>query len=101
MKYDRSEEFRRQFKNIGVRAQHGFVNAIKLFEANTYDNRLDNHELSRGVLQDYRSIDILKARAKQYIAIYKEETIGNETVAVFIAIGNKDDLYRERPHEED
>ena len=100
MKYDYSDDFRKQFKKQDVRVRHGFETAIKIFETNPNDGRLDNHELTHDELAGFKSIDILKYK-KQYVAIFTEETLGGETTAVFVAIGEKDELYRQKDNDEE
>lgn len=100
MKYDRSKEFFEQFKKQDVRVQNGFKRAIKIFEVNPNDGVLDNHPLTHDEYIGCRSIDILRYK-KQYVTIFKEETIGGETTAIFIAIGEKDDLYKVKKTDEE
>ena len=83
-----SPDFFRKLKKLDVRIRNSFKKQILIFQKNSTDLQLNNHEL-RDPYNGLRSIDI----TNDYRAIYEEMRMGKETVAYFFLLGTHDELY--------
>lgn len=88
MKTRFSPDFYKQYKKVNVRIQNSVDEHIRIFRKNPMDPQLNNHSL-RKPYQGYRSIDI----SADYRALYKEISIGEDTLAYFVSLGTHDQLY--------
>lgn len=93
MKWQLSPEFLYLLKKkIDVRVRNGFWDALKVFERNPNDPRLDHKELNRN-LKGLWKIDVTED--DKNAAIYEKIHDRNDDIAYFIQIGKKEILYDE------
>lgn len=86
-----SPSFLEIFKKVSVRIRKSFKQKILIFSKNPNDPELNNHPLTKE-WQGHSSIDI----TADYRAIYREESLGEDVVAYFVALGTHEQLYRDR-----
>lgn len=90
MKWQLSPEFHDLLRNLDVRVKNGFWEALKVFEKNPDDPRLDHKELKRN-LAGFWKIDITENDANA--AIYERINEEDDVIAYFVQIGKKEILY--------
>lgn len=86
--FDRN--FYRQYKKADVRIQNSVDESIRILRKNPNNPQLNNHLLHEPY-QNLRSIDI----TSDYRALYKEVVTEKDTIAYFVALGTRDQLYGE------
>lgn len=78
-----------KLKKVDIRIKKSTKQCLMLFSRDPNSSILNNHPL-RGQYQGYRSINI----TADYRALFKERTVGEETLVEFLYLGTHAELYK-------